>query len=103
MVGESLEASIKKIRDVQRASLGHPHKRKLQKREKNNPEIFLSPMEKIYHIYARGSCIYHSLKEEEFKTTWRALNRLADLLTDSAELSYEELVVNKEMSHNSSY
>jgi hypothetical protein len=59
--------------------------------------------EKIYHIYARGHCIYHSLKEEEFKTTWVALNRLADLLSNSSELSYEELAVNKEVASNSSY
>jgi len=59
--------------------------------------------EKIYHIYARGQCIYHSLKEEEFKTTWIALSRLADLLANSSELSYEELIVNKELSLNSSY
>jgi hypothetical protein len=59
--------------------------------------------EKIYHIYARGQCIYHSLKEEEFKTTWIALSRLADLLSDSSELSYEELIINKELSLNSSY
>ena len=59
--------------------------------------------EKIYHIYARGQCIYHSLREEEFKTTWTALNRLADLLSDSSELSYEELVANRELSLNSSY
>jgi hypothetical protein len=59
--------------------------------------------EKIYHIYARGQCIYHSLKEEEFKTTWTALNRLADLLSSSSELSYEELFVNKEVALNSSH
>lgn len=59
--------------------------------------------EKIYHIYARGQCIYHSLKEEEFKTTWVALNRLADLLSSSSELSYEELMSNKEIALNSSY
>jgi hypothetical protein len=59
--------------------------------------------EKIYHIYARGQCIYHSLKEEEFKTTWTALSRLADLLSNSSELSYEELIINKELSLNSSY
>jgi hypothetical protein len=59
--------------------------------------------EKIYHIYARGQCIYHSLKEEEFKTTWTALSRLADLLSNSSELSYEELAVNKEVSLNSSH
>lgn len=59
--------------------------------------------EKIYHIYARGQCIYHSLKEEEFNTTWIALKRLAELLSDSSELSYEELLTNKEISLNSSY
>ena len=59
--------------------------------------------EKIYHIYARGKCIYHSLKEEEFKTTWTALSRLAELLSNSSEISYEELSVNKEVSLNSSY
>jgi hypothetical protein len=59
--------------------------------------------EKIYHIYARGQCIYHSLKEEEFKTTWIVLSRLADLLSNSSELSYEELIINKELSLNSSY
>ena len=59
--------------------------------------------EKIYHIYAQDKCIYHSLKEEEFNTTWIALNRLADLLSVSTELSYEELIVNKEIILNSSY
>jgi hypothetical protein len=59
--------------------------------------------DKIYHIYARGHCIYHSIKEEEFRTTWTALNRLADLISDSSELSYEELIVNKELALNSSY
>lgn len=59
--------------------------------------------EKIYHIYARGHCIYHSIEEEEFRTTWTALKRLADLLADSSELSYEELVVNKDVALNSSH
>jgi hypothetical protein len=58
---------------------------------------------KIYHIYARGQCIYHSLKEEEFNTTWIALNRLAELLTDSSELSYEEIVTDKQVALNSSH
>lgn len=53
--------------------------------------------EKIYHIYARGKCIYHSLKEEEFNPTWIALNRLADLLTDDAKLTYEELLVSEKV------
>jgi hypothetical protein len=59
--------------------------------------------EKIYHIYARGQCIYHSIKEEEFQTTWIALNRLADLLSNSSELSYEELTLSREVVLNSSH
>ena len=59
--------------------------------------------EKIYHIYARGNCIYHSLKSEEFNPTWIALNRLAELLSDKEELSYEEVVVNKQICLDSSY
>ena len=58
---------------------------------------------KLYHIYARGQCIYHSLKEDEFKTTWIALNRLSDLLSTTKELSYEEVTVNKELILNSSH
>jgi hypothetical protein len=57
----------------------------------------------IYHIYACGQCIYHSLKEEEFETTWVALNRLSDLLSYSANLSYEELTVDKELILSSSH
>jgi len=60
-------------------------------------------VEKIYHIYAKGHCIYHSLKEEEFKTTWTALNRLAELVAHKSDLSYEELTINKEVVRNSSY
>jgi hypothetical protein len=57
----------------------------------------------IYHIYARGQCIYHSLKEEEFETIWIALNRLSDLLSHSTDLSYEELTVDKELILSSSH
>ena len=63
-------------------------------------------MEKIYHIYAKEKCLFHSIKEEEFKTTWDTLNRLVGLMkTDysSNDLSYEELIINKEVSLNSSY
>lgn len=59
--------------------------------------------QKIYHIYAQGKCIYHSLQEEEFAPTWMALNRLAELLSKDAELSYEELIANKKVTLESSY
>lgn len=58
---------------------------------------------KIYHIYVREKCIYHSLSESEFKEKWEELNRLADLLTDNKQLTYEELTVNKEIVLNSSH
>ena len=63
-------------------------------------------MEKVYHIYARNECLYHSLKEEEFQATWSTLNNMVGLMkTDYSveDLSYEELVVNKETILNSSH
>jgi hypothetical protein len=60
-------------------------------------------MEKIYHVYAKGHCIYHSLKEEEFKVTWTALSRLAELVALKSDISYEELTVNKDVCLEASY
>jgi len=63
-------------------------------------------MEKIYHIYAKDRCLFHSLKEEEFTTTWSTLNQMVGLMkTDytSDDLTYEELAVNKNITLNSSY
>ena len=60
----------------------------------------------VYHIYAKNECLYHSLKEEEFQATWRTLNNMVGLMkTDYSveDLSYEELVVNKETILNSSH
>jgi hypothetical protein len=62
--------------------------------------------EKIYHIYAKDKCIFHSLREEEFDTTWNTLKNLVGLMkTDYSEsdLSYEELLVNKKVVGDSSY
>lgn len=63
-------------------------------------------MEKVYHIYAKDKCLLHSIKEEEFQTTWRTLNNMVGLMkTDytNDDLSYEELLVNREVSLNSSH
>jgi hypothetical protein len=63
-------------------------------------------MEKIYHIYAKDKCLFHSVKEEEFETTWRTLNNMVGIMkTDynTEDLSYEELFVNKEVVLNSSH
>jgi uncharacterized protein YpmS len=63
-------------------------------------------MEKVYHIYAKDRCLLHSIKEEEFHTTWRTLNNMVGLMrTDytTDDLSYEELLVNNEITLNSSH
>ena len=63
-------------------------------------------MEKIYHIYAKDKCLFHSLKEEDFQVTWSTLKNLVGVIkTDYKldDLSFIELQVNKELSHNSSY
>jgi hypothetical protein len=63
-------------------------------------------MEKVYHIYAKERCLFHSLKEEEFTITWNTLKNLVGVMKTDYELddlSFVELVVNKELSQNSSY
>ena len=63
-------------------------------------------MEKIYHIYAKDRCLFHSVKEEEFQTTWKTLNNMVGIMkTDYSieDLSYEELLINKETMLQSSY
>jgi len=62
-------------------------------------------LEKIYHIYAKKNCLFHSLKEEEFYTTWNTLKTMVGIMkTDYTidDLSYEELLVNKEISRETS-
>ena len=62
--------------------------------------------EKVYHIYAKNECLYHSLREDEFKKTWEQLNNMVGLIkTDYSkdDLSYEELLINREVVLNSSH
>jgi hypothetical protein len=62
--------------------------------------------EKIYHIYAKGQCIYHSLSESKFSETWDMLHKMVDLLGVNIsvnDLQYEEVTVNKLIMQNSSY
>ena len=50
--------------------------------------------QKIYHIYAKDECLYHSLDENQFKITWNTLNEMVDLMkTDYSlnDLSYESV------------
>ena len=63
-------------------------------------------MSKIYHIYVKDKCIIHSISEEEFELTWKALNYMIGIIESNytpKDLSYEELVINKEVCLNSSY
>ena len=63
-------------------------------------------MEKIYHIYAKDRCIFHSIKEDDFEVTWKTLNNMIDLINTDykiSDLSYEELIVNRNVSLDSSY
>ena len=73
---------------------------------KNSRQYFSPHMEKVYHIYAKNRCLLHSIKEEEFQTTWKTLKNMVGLMrTDYTceDLSYEELIVSKEVIHNSSH
>lgn len=63
-------------------------------------------MEKIYHIYIKDRCVYHSLSEEDFKDKWDTLKNLVELLTtdySKTDISYEELLVNKKVVLESSH
>ena len=62
--------------------------------------------EKVYHIYANGKCIYHSLSEEKFTEIWEMLHRMVEIIDvkfSKEDLTYEELVINKEVVLNSSH
>jgi hypothetical protein len=63
-------------------------------------------MEKIYHIYAKERCLFHSLKEEEFEITWNTLKNMVGLMkTDYSveDLTFVELMSNKNLNLESSH
>jgi hypothetical protein len=63
-------------------------------------------VEKIYHIYAKENCLFHSLKEDEFYTTWNTLKTMVGIMKtdyDIEDLSYEELLLNKAVIQESSH
>jgi hypothetical protein len=62
--------------------------------------------EKVYHIYAKDRCLYHSLSKEKFDELWETIHIMIELLDGNVrkeELSYEEVTVNRFTSTNSSY
>jgi hypothetical protein len=73
---------------------------------KNSGDIFMPAQERVYHIYAKDRCLFHSLKEEEFNTTWKTLKNMVGLMkTDYSvdDLTYIELNNDKEATLNSSH
>lgn len=66
----------------------------------------MTAYEKVYHIYAKDKCLFHSLKEDEFKSTWSTLQRLVDVLDTryaGDDLTYEELTINRKVVFDSSH
>ena len=61
--------------------------------------------EKIYHIYLKDKCIYHSLSKKEFDDIWDMIHNFLSVTkaVDCCDLSYEEITSNKEISLNSSH
>ena len=66
----------------------------------------MTATEQIYHIYAKDKCLFHSLREEEFNSTWSTLKKLVNVLDtgyNESDLTYEELTVNKRAALDSSH
>jgi len=56
----------------------------------------MTATDKVYHIYAKDQCLFHSLKEDEFKRTWNTLHQMVGLMkTDYKveDLNFIELPV----------
>jgi hypothetical protein len=61
-------------------------------------------MHKIYHIYVKNKCLYHSIPEEDFEKLWDFVQKLTWLTEiDEDDIQYEEVTTNKELALNSSY
>jgi hypothetical protein len=62
-------------------------------------------IEKVYHIYAKDTCIYHSLSQSEFNVTWESLNNLVEVFTEyqREDLTFEEVVNNRQELAEASY
>lgn len=61
----------------------------------------------IYHIYAKDKCLYHSLNEDEFNSTWKMIENLFDLIGTEEmsidNITFEKVSVDKEIILNSSH
>ena len=62
--------------------------------------------DKMFHIYAKDKCIFHNIKEEEFRVTWNTLKGIVGLMqTDYTleDLTYEEVEKSPFASEEQSY
>lgn len=61
-------------------------------------------MEKIYHVYIKGKCLYPSLKREEYEKVCEYLEKLI-CVTDirKEDIEFEELTLDRELAGNSSH
>ena len=61
--------------------------------------------DKIYHIYVKNHCIYHSLSESDFKKIWDMIDKFLSITgsVDKEDVTYEELIISKDLIANSSY
>jgi len=63
-------------------------------------------MEKLYHIYAGKQCLFPNIKEEEFNTTWNTVKGMVGLMQTNyteEDLSYEEVIINRQQMLEASY
>ena len=63
-------------------------------------------MEKIYHIYAKEKCLFHSLSEDEFPLVWNTIRSMVGIMKTDYEvgdLSFEELCLNKKIYEDASH
>ena len=61
-------------------------------------------MDKLYHIYVKNECVYHSLPKEDFDRLWDFVQKLTWLTEiNPNDIQYEEVTVNKQLISNSSY
>ena len=60
----------------------------------------------VYHIYAKDSCLYNSLTEDEFQVKWAELKAMVGLMkTDYTEedITFEKLPAEKRSGGGGSY
>ena len=60
--------------------------------------------ETIYHIYAKDTCLYNCLSEEEFEVKWTELKAMVGLMKSEfreEDLSFERLPADKKRGGNS--